>query len=192
MSKILTRFLLLSILCLISGHAHAEVQKISFDCDPASFKEERKILRQQYAKEYSAIKRAASEEMASGGNAYFKDRDFCIAKTDLDQDGTDDIFLYSGPGGLACGTAGCATNAYLIGKDGEWANVLSVYTYASGVFLTDIVNGYRTLKISQKIPCPCDTAIHPDGTKTLMNTEDATYIFDVARKRYREIGKDQN
>jgi len=184
-------FLIFSFLLCVPSYAQAENLQLDFNCDQNAFATERDVLRRKYEAEYDDLDEMVREYEAAGEQAFFKDRDFCIAKTDLNQDGVEDIFLYSGPGGFSCGTAGCETKAYLIDADGKWDEILALHAYAEGIWLTDIINGYRTLKIRQKKTCPCDTVIHADGKKALLNTKNVIYVFDRRARTYRAVGSDE-
>lgn len=168
--------------------AEKTLQPLNYNCDSNSFLEERDILREEYKELYSDRDRLVEEAEEQGEPTSLKNGDFCIAKKDLNQDGIEDIFLYSSFGSLTCGTAGCGTKVFFVNSDGKWDEVLSLHTYQKGISLAEIYEGYRVLVIDMKVSCPCDTIIRPDGAKILNNTVDRVFVYDEKNQKYRVIG----
>ena len=164
------------------------LQPLKYNCDLNSFPQERKVLKQKYKDLYGDRNKLVADIKEKGGQTSVEDGDFCVAKTDLNRDGIEDIFLFFGFGPLTCGTAGCQTNAYVVDKKGEWKEVLSLYSYHEGVFLAEMHDGYRVLAITQKISCPCDKITRPDGTEVIENTTDKVFVYDKKSGAYRRIG----
>ncbi len=186
-------FLLIGVLCgfLFSNSANAagvQLQSLSYNCDSKSFPEERKILKDQYKKLYIDRDKLIEAAEEQGDSTSLKNADFCIAKTDLNQDGIEDIFLYSSFGTLTCGTLGCDTKIFFVSGDEKWDEVLSLHTYQKGISLAEIYQGYRVLVITMKVSCPCNKIIRPDGAEILDNTADRIFVYDKKKKEYRGIG----
>jgi hypothetical protein len=187
------RFILLSLLSgfLFSYPVYAKdktLQTLEYNCSSDSFPKERKILKEKY-KELYADRDELAEAAEEGGEAIsLKNGDFCITKTDLNQDGVDDVLLYSSFGSLTCGTLGCQTKAFFIDRDGEWNEVLSLHAQKSAVSLAEIYKDYRVLVIQMKVSCPCNKIVRPDGVEILDNTADRIFVYDEKKKEYRGIG----
>lgn len=166
-----------------------ELKNISFNCDVATFPKERKILKEKYAELYQEKENFLKVYKEEKRTSSLENSDFCLAKSDLNNDGIDDLLSFSAFGTLTCGSGGCNTNAYLINKDNQWQEVLSIHTYSEGVSIAEIQNGYRILVIKQKISCPCDTIKKSSGEEFINNIDKVVYIYDGSRKRYQAVGR---
>lgn len=187
------RFILLSLLSgfLFLYPAYAKdktLQTLEYNCSSDSFSKERKILKEKYKELYVDRDKLVEAAEEGGEAASLKNGDFCIAKTDLNQDGVDDVLLYSAFGSLTCGTLGCQTRIFFIDRDGKWDEVFSLHAHKNAVSLAEIYKGYRVLVIQMKVSCPCNKIVRPDGVEVLDNAVDRIFVYDDNRKEYRSIG----
>ena len=192
--RFLICILIISQLCALNAHASTSakdyLKTLEYNCDESSYPHEREVLKEKYSKIYDdrdkliAIAKSKSEDISSS----LKQGGFCIAKTDLNQDGIDDVIAYFSFYPLTCGSLGCQTMAFFVNPQGEWQEVLSLHSYSTHISLAEIYQGFRVLVIRMKISCPCDTIVRPDGREFLLNHVDRVFVYDDQLKQYKGIG----
>lgn len=187
-------FRICTVLCLFvflfSGMASAEMKKLEFQCNKESYPEVRKILAKKFKDVYEDRDRVVAYFHAQGETISAEDGDFCIAKEDLNQDGIDDIFLEYAFGTLHCSSTGCSIVVYFVDKKNHWKKVLALNAFTDSMWVTDAVNGYRTLKIAQKFMYHCDVPSEQNCTTPFLNTDNFSFVYDEEKSEYRPIDID--
>jgi len=159
-----------SYLALAGLPAYAEPQALTFNCNPASDKTTWDALEKRYETIYKYRDQAAGKAKTIQEADEIKKQNFCIVKTDLNNDKIDDLILDFNFGPQYCTERGCRVQAYTINDRGNWQEVLEVHTKAENIKIDTAADKSKTLIVPIK------------DRDSWVNVP---YLYDARQKTYR-------